>query len=546
MYIINQLGEVNPQLLREIKGRFTTVNLGIVIGVSLVTQLFIYLLYQSYLPKNEGWNRYCQTEYCFQDFHGKWAIITKLWWLDIFTAMSIIGMIFLMVVGTYLLVADIANEAKKGTLDFIRLTPTQAKTIFLGKILGVPSLIYLGAMVALPLHWISGLQAGIPWYLLLTYYLVLLSGLFCFYSLAIAASLIMPKIGGFQPWLVAGLMLFFSVTFVMVIVNRYFHPVGDIGDWLVIFHPATVLHYLVKTTFLPPDTVKYLNLNNLAELQWYGKPLFSQTITGVSLILLNYALWSYWAWQGIQHRFNNPVSTVLTKYQSYWLSFSFIFVTLGFTLQHELWGEEIEHFTYLQISNLVFCLILIAILTPSTQVLKDWSRYRHREANTRGNLLKDLFLGEKSPAIGAIAVNLGIMTLYILPCLFLFLDSSSRVAIFSGWLLNANLILLLAVIYQLILLWKSPKFPVWGTTVLSLLGVTIFPVIIFNVFGFSLTTYPWLWLFSITPILATQHTIGMSIFFACLTQWLGITLLIGGITYQLKKAGESETKRLVG
>jgi hypothetical protein len=544
MYIVNQIGEINPQLLREIKGRFTPVNIAIITGISLLSQLFLYLLYQSNLPTYEGWNRYCTADQCFQDFHGKWVIMENLWWLDIFIALSTIGMIGLLVLGTYLLLSDLETEAKKGTLDFIRLTPTQAQTIFLGKILGVPSLIYLGAIAALPLHLFSGLQAGIPWFLLLSYYVVLLAGLFCCYSLAIATSLVMPKIGGFQPWLISGLVFFLASSFGMSVASRYFDPIGHVFDWLFIFHPAIVLNYLVKATFLAPDTVGYFDLNNLAKLEWYGQPVFAQATTGIALILFNYALWSYWGWQGIKRRFHNPTATALTKRQSYWLSFSFIFVALGFTLQQSLAHNQIESFAALGLTNLVFCLILIAVLTPQSQVIRDWSRYRHQEKATRGNVWKDLLLGEKSPGLLAIAVNLGITTLYIIPCVLLFLRPAARLAIFSGWLLNVNLILFIAVIFQMIMLLKRPKSPVMAASVLSLGGLIIFPLLVFAVFNIQPTSYPWLWLFSAIPMLGTEYALGMSILFACLSQWLAITLLTGGVTYTLRKIGESETKML--
>ena len=544
MYIVNQIGEINPQLLREIKGRFTPVNIAIITGISLLSQLFLYLLYQSNLPTYEGWNRYCTADQCFQDFQGKWVIMENLWWLDIFIALSTIGMIGLLVLGTYLLLSDLETEAKKGTLDFIRLTPTQAQTIFLGKILGVPSLIYLGAIAALPLHLFSGLQAGIPWFLLLSYYIVLLAGLFCCYSLAIATSLVMPKIGGFQPWLISGLVFFLASSFGMSVASRYFDPIGHVFDWLFIFHPAIVLNYLVKATFLAPDTVGYFDLNNLAKLEWYGQPVFAQATTGIALILFNYALWSYWGWQGIKRRFHNPTATALTKRQSYWLSFSFIFVALGFTLQQSLAHNQIESFAALGLTNLVFCLILIAVLTPQSQVIRDWSRYRHQEKATRGNVWKDLLLGEKSPGLLAIAVNLGITTLYIIPCVLLFLRPAARLAIFSGWLLNVNLILFIAVIFQIIMLLKRPKSPVMAASVLSLGGLIIFPLLVFAVFNIQPTSYPWLWLFSAIPMLGTEYALGMSILFACLSQWLAITLLTGGVTYTLRKIGESETKML--
>jgi len=537
MYILNQIGESNPQLLRELKGRLTSVNIGIAAGVSLLAQIFIYLSYNSSLPEYDGPNRYCVNQQCFTDLLGKFVIIEKLWWLDLFISLTVIGLFSLLVLGTYLLVNDLNHEEKKGTLNFIRLSPASAPTIFLGKILGVPSLLYLGALIATPLHLFSGLQAGIPWFLLLSYYVVLCSGLFCCYSLAILFSLVTPKIAGFQPWLLSGIVLFLATSLGFSLSTPYYNPMGSVFDWLAIFYPGIVLNYLVKATFLAPDTIGYLDVDNIIDLQWYGKAVFSHPVTGISLILFNYTIWTYWAWMGIKRRFHNPLATVLSKHQSYWLSFSFILFGLGFTLQDSLWNDAGVNFAALQLSNLIFCLILIAILTPQRQTIQDWTRYRHLQLANKRNLFMDLLLGEKSPAVLAIAVNLAITTLYIIPCLFLFLEYPERISVLWGWLLSANLIVILAVIFQLILQWKNPKRSLWASS--SLVLILVLPQLASFCFGID-----GLWLFSPVPTLATKNAMGMTTMLACLTQWLGIVLLTGGMTYRLKKIGESETKTL--
>lgn len=68
---------------------------------------------------------------------------------------------------------DLSKEVKRGTLNFIRLSPQSATNIFMGKILGVPILLYLFGLVAFPLHFFAALSAKIPLLLILSFYLVL-------------------------------------------------------------------------------------------------------------------------------------------------------------------------------------------------------------------------------------------------------------------------------------------------------------------------------------------------------------------------------------
>jgi len=134
--IIDRLTETNPQIMREWQGRLTPKNISIASVISLVGQLLVYLYYQNLLPVAAGFSRYCTAnppnnndyyhysgiKYCIQDLNGEWMIISRLWWLDIFTFLSITGIFALLVVGTYQLIADLSGEERRGTLNFIRLS----------------------------------------------------------------------------------------------------------------------------------------------------------------------------------------------------------------------------------------------------------------------------------------------------------------------------------------------------------------------------------------------------------------------------------------
>lgn len=117
------------------------------------------LIYQEYS------NQVCYA----QNEAGSWVINWQLWWLDLFIILSIIGIFALLVIGTYLLIADTVREEERGTLNFIRLTPQSAGSVLLGKILGVPILVYTAIALLLPLHLVAGLQSHIPLTLILAF-----------------------------------------------------------------------------------------------------------------------------------------------------------------------------------------------------------------------------------------------------------------------------------------------------------------------------------------------------------------------------------------
>lgn len=547
MYLLNQIGEWNPQLLRELKGRLKSRNLWLIAGISLLGQLFIYLYYRSLLPTSEeSWSRYCQDYHCFPDLLGNFVIMEKLWWLDIFVAMSVAGIGILLVGGSYLLIADLANEEKQGTLNFIRLSPTSVENIMIGKALGVPSLLYILGLITAPLHIISGLKAGIPLGLIAIYYLVLAASLICFYSLSILYALVTTSLGGFQPWLASGAILFTMFMLAGIVSSQYFDPTYMVFDWLLIFYPGTILHYLVHSTYIAPDAIEYLDLENFSQILWYGNPIFTKVSTATILIVSNYLLWSYWAWQGIKRRFHNPLATVISKKQSYRLTFSFIVMALGFTLQNlgESWQMTEDGFIALQLVNLVFGLIIAAILTPSRQILHDWARYRHQESAINRNILSELLLGEKSPGILALAANLGIITLYILPSIFSLTRGGLRLPIFWGWLMTINLVLICGLIIQIMLQMKNKRRFLWATGAIAF--ITITPLVIFACFSIDPIDQPLMWLFSIVPTLVTTEVaLGSYIFLGLCVQWLAIAVIGGGFTYNLRKAGESETKKLL-
>lgn len=550
--IIERLTETNPQIMREWQGRLTPKNISIASIISLVGQLLVYLYYQNLLPVAgvEVYNRYCtvnlpddyyrEISNCIQDLNGQWMIISQLWWLDIFTFLSITGIFALLVVGTYQLIADLSGEERRGTLNFIRLSPQPAKTIFIGKIFGVPILLYLVCLLALPFHLGAGLLAGIPLSLILAFYAVLIASCAFFYHAALSFALATPWLGGFQPWLGSATVLFFVFCSTMITLESG-RP--SPFDWLILFNPSFVLPYLVKSTFLPPDAVDYLGISHIFDLRWYGQSLWQSVITGISLILLNFALCTYGLTRILQRRFHNPLATLVSKPQSYWMMGCFSTISLGFVFQTLEPSYIFDNFAILSVFVAIFALLILFALTPPRQTLQDWARYRHLQGKKGISLGKALIFGEKSPSTLAMAVNVAIAILFILPAIFIAPLHQYKLAAAAGFLLAMNMILVYAAIAQLLMLARTNKRALLAATSIGIL--IIFPFLCFAVLRVDPSQSPLLWFFTFLPIAATKYATLPSFALAIFSQWLGLTLLGWQINRQLNRLGASTTKALI-
>ncbi|XHX79582.1 MAG: hypothetical protein RBJ76_06605 [Stenomitos frigidus ULC029] len=154
-----QLSDRNPQLLREIKGRVTRRNMLATLALSLVTQLLIV---------GYNWRRigsaYAET--------SESQMMWRSWWFDIFNTITWIALLLLLLLGSYLLVKDIAKEERRGTLAFVRLSPEPAQNVLLGKLLGVPILLYEAIALTVPLHFWAASSAGLSLLTIASVYLL--------------------------------------------------------------------------------------------------------------------------------------------------------------------------------------------------------------------------------------------------------------------------------------------------------------------------------------------------------------------------------------
>ncbi|ACB53047.1 conserved hypothetical protein [Crocosphaera subtropica ATCC 51142] len=566
---IDKFGDWNPQLLRELKGRFKLRNLSIAAIIAISIQSLLLLSFSGQLPIDPNtidtppfqYSRYCTATppensyapynqlYCIKDLVGNWVINWQLWWLDIFKVLSVTGLFILLVSGTYLLITDLSKEENKGTLNFIRLTPRSSNNILLGKMLGVPSIIYFLCLLLFPLHLIAGFQAHISPSLMLAYYAGIIISCGFFYSLSLFFALVSSKLGGFQSFLGSGLVLMFLFMTTSVVLSSHDFISHTPLDWLILFYPGTILAYLVESTYIPVKTAE-LDYETLHQFAWYGKQFWQNSFLGISFILANYCLWTYWIQQALNRPFRNPNATWISKLNSYGISASFIILATGFVFQSGRRGRFEYHifdnFIVLQMFMITFACLLMIALSPHRQTLYDWARYRHQTPENCRSLLRDLMLGEKSPSTLTIALNLGIIFAYLIPTVLIApLDNSFSILI--GFFVSLNILIIYALLSQRILLFKLPKPTLIATVILGVLVVV--PPVVFAILQLTPHEIATPWLFTIFSLAAFNHHLEtltlMSVIFPLLSQWGLIALGSYEMSKHLQKAGESETKSLL-
>ena len=369
--LLDKLGDWNPQLFREIKGRLKPRNLLIAVAISLFGQLLLLLFFYSQLPFNFNDSEYCIRETygsCLKDSVGNLLIDWPEWWQHLFITFCCINISVLLVTGTYMLINDLSQEERRATLNFIRLTPRSEVNILTGKLLGVPILLYLAATFTVPLQLLAGLSAGIPLAKILSFWAIAVASCLFFYSAALLCSLMSGGRGGFLPWLGSGAVILFLMF--MLSLATSWTPVDNPLTWLRLFSPFDFIFYL----FSGPEGYA----EEWFDLQWYYLPIGARDISLVGFTLLNYGLWIYWIGQSLQRCFRNPNATVFSKGQSYSLVACLEVVILGFSVQAEIngywWNDFFSNLAMLSILNVVFLFGLMALLSPQRQALQDWAR----------------------------------------------------------------------------------------------------------------------------------------------------------------------------
>ncbi|HEY9703364.1 MAG TPA: hypothetical protein V6C58_13010, partial [Allocoleopsis sp.] len=371
--LLENIGDYNPQALREIKGRLIPRNLIISGGISAIGQGFLWMINKPHSVNS---------------------------WESLFMTMSIVSVFTLIVVGTYMLVNDLYVEEKRGTLNFIRLSPTEAKKIFLGKIIGVPLLLYFVILLAVPLHLISGIFGQIHLGLMLCFYVLTIASCAFFYSLVLVITLIGYQIQPLNSWALAVVsFMFLSLLMTIPITNTLF-------DWLSLLSPTFILHYMRHNYCAYRYGCSYPDSLDLEKLQFFHFSVGLSAGVMIILALINYGFLTYLNFAALSRQFYNRYAALSSKKISYIQAVFSGIMLIGFAMQkteNYVNNDSLPgNFYMILVLNLLFSVAMLSTLLPQYQVLEEWATYHHKD---KKSLINDLIFGDKSPAIVAIAIN---------------------------------------------------------------------------------------------------------------------------------------------
>jgi hypothetical protein len=570
--LIDRLGDSNPQIFRELKERLTPRNIGIAIVASLLIQGFTLLYFNnqipvsvpepaasmssaptnsgdiqrdSYKPNDNIYNKYCRfspdeygTALCKLDSSGNFKINWQLWRSDLFSCLNWIFSLGLILGSIYMLVADLVREEKRGTLNFIRLSPQSARTIFSGKIASVPILVYLAAAVMLPLHLWFGFSAGATLPLLTSWYLEI--GSMCW--LLSSASVLYVLLGGFQ-----------AIVTVAVVALPICLPLLAINAYLT----GTI------------NQEKWLDSSN-NHLSWFGLTINSSAIWFYAFGIGCCIVASYGVWQALERRYLNPTATVISKSQSYLTNLCLQLWIGGFTIplifaDPDKYYATRQILTWLAIVDFVALLLLIPMLLPSKQAIQDWSRYRRERTYQprkfwKRDLVQDLITNDKSPALLTIAINVCMAMVFWIPVSILALTKPTHgmsfnemsspgyaIKILAEICLAASLILIYAAIAHVGLFLKVRKRNLWIASIVG--GAMFLPLVCAYVLspmhtptGFAAIVL----LFSPFAASGIMSLSGGTILAAFAVQLGMFAALTRHLQHKLQTSGQSQTRELLG
>ncbi|WP_413166602.1 hypothetical protein ACL6C3_07825 [Capilliphycus salinus ALCB114379] len=504
----NPLKEWNPQLLRELKGRLKPLNISIAIAISLIAQFVIV----------------DSLEYD---------------WFNIFIVLSLSAMTAILAFGTFMLISDLDQEERRGTLDFIRLTPQSGTHLFIGKLLGVPCILYLAVALAIPLQLWSGLLSGFNLVETLGFDIILILRSVFVLSLALLFGLVKGNLSGLKPWLASAFVLF--CLFVFMVIFPHSPTLNNAWDAIKIFSPSPLLPYFLSESPQQQifDRSAEYYITELQSLRWFYLPIGANVVSLSLFYLVNYLAWTRLTWQGINRLFQNPTATIISKRQSYIITAAFTLLSLGFSLKN---FGLINYILLISQSILVF-FALIAALLPNRLTLQDWLQDYPVKLKNKQDFISDLIWGEKSPAILAIAINLTIISVPTgLITLFSVNSFDEQCRILLGLFLNASFILLCASLAQLLLLMKTKRRALWTTGILS--ALIILPPILFSIFQLYPHQSTMFFLFSALFFIAIKEAAIPSLIVVFIGQALILTVLNQQFVRQLKMMRKSRSKTL--
>jgi hypothetical protein len=412
---VDRIGEWNPQLFRELKSKLSGNASIAAVAISIFIQVI-------------GFGFFSATSNSFNN--GITAGFHLLNWLI---------PIALMLGGVYTIVADLNQEEQRGTLNFIRLTPQSARSIFIGKMLGAPSLIYIGVLLTVPLHLFVSMCAGTsPIHMLAWYGTIGVTTYLCL-SLAILYTIYSHKYAIL-------LTLLFSLP-----VNTFLSLYNSYSSLIIMKQEA-------------------IDSNSTDIFSWLFIPIDRHIMLLDSLIICTFLLISYWIWVTLDRKYINPTSTPFKKSDSYWMNAQFQLWLLGFALPivtridaDRASDKFYVLATFYSISAIwVYC--LIPLILPNKWSMQDWSRYRrdrvtheHRQW-WQQDIVRDLIWHDRSPIGLAMLINLLISATLWGVCFGVFLPDLQWLAkTICGVIIVSILTLIHTVVVNLIFLRARSK-----------------------------------------------------------------------------------------
>ncbi len=508
--LLENLGEGNPQFVRELKGRLNRRSVGIVLLLSVISQCVIVggSSDQNCIAWSEEVGGYCQQD----------EMVIQ--WESVFHTLSFMLPLLLFAGGVYLLSSDLVKEQRRGTLNFLRLSPRISQNILLGKLLGVPVLLYLGLGLAIPLHLIGAIAAGVP-----------LGWLFGFYSMIAA-------LGTF--------LYMASLLNALFVVKGQYQPIvsSALAGWLGSSFVSFFMYYFKWD---------YSQFNE-SEFNWFFWEDFGRNYhQGFFWLFISLLMGNYWIWQGLNRQFKNPQGTLLSKGQSYGVVASLQVWLLGFFYpvmnQADMENTLMPMMLGMSVLTVGIFLLIIPAISPQRQTLLDWARYAHedRRQGVKRSYSKwgDWIWGERSPSVVAIALNLGIVAAIWMPWILLCQVSFSTTQTAGvALLMTLNLIWIYSAIAQSLYLIKFPKPGLFSMGII--MATLILPPLVFGLLFHAgyVTTILWILFVFGSPWFALTQGSAMATFFSLLGQFAAIAALTFTLNHQINRAGASHSKLL--
>ncbi len=542
--LLDRLGNANPQLLREVRGRLKPGFVLATLGTSIAGQLFYGLSRLASLPYETGDDDVLRSIYCLGPISDKFSapscvkdalgVITvnwPLWWAQGLPVLHWTMLSIAIVVGSYLLIADWSSETDRGTLDPLRLSPQSALSILWGKLLGVPLLAYLFLLSGLPLYLTAMLNAGRSAGAIVGGLAIDLAQVSFWFmtSLLLAACL---RKGGGSKAILGAIAVSVGLFWAYAIANQ--SPLGSVIDLARLISPSLGLlggftpgvhHYHYGSSL----SDQFLQGN--VALTWFGWPIASSMLS-LSLFTIGIlGAWIYGAWLALVRRFDRPGATLWSKGQSYGITAAAATIVLGTISGASAIANggslhSTRQFINGQMPLFWLFLGLGLSLIQSRQTLLDWVRHpaAPKSSSTHADR-RDLIWGESSPPWVAFGIHVAIVALILVPynLLRIYAAGSSYPELGWAFLLLTNLGLLLVGVAQWIQLRARQRA---GFLTALTIGAGLFAMPIGLAFFAPGSGNHLFWLLTFYPIdaLAQGDAAGALIALVGL-EWLGLTLI---------------------